>query len=204
MADPVGFEWKADWRPPGQLGRWASRTRIDRDATTPTHVLVCCRRLHRRRLCAQGFTGEESGSPARAENQRVNRGRSIALPISVPLSSVTSAMRIQSRNTKPLLGSSARSAQSCKGTCSEAIKPTNFNASALFLATLCTEKSRMEWIMVEDEYRRDPAIRVPNTTIMLYPMTMISKRLERDETVDVFELFNGLAAQIEELQRQDN
>lgn len=60
----------------------------------------------------------------------------------------------------------------------------------------------MEWIMVEDQYGRDPAVRVPNTTIILYPLTMISKRIERGEQVDVFELFNGLAIEVEELKRQ--
>jgi hypothetical protein len=60
----------------------------------------------------------------------------------------------------------------------------------------------MEWIMVEDEYGRDPAVRMPNTTIILYPLTMISKRIERGEKVDVFELFNGIAAQVEEHKRQ--
>jgi hypothetical protein len=57
----------------------------------------------------------------------------------------------------------------------------------------------MEWIMVEDEYGRDPAVRLPNTTIILYPMTMISKRIERGEKVDVFDLYNGAAAQVEAL-----
>jgi hypothetical protein len=57
----------------------------------------------------------------------------------------------------------------------------------------------MEWIMVEDDYGRDPAVRLPNTTIILYPMTMISKRIDRGEKVDVFELYNGTAAQVEAL-----
>jgi hypothetical protein len=57
----------------------------------------------------------------------------------------------------------------------------------------------MEWIMVEDEYGRDPAVRLPNTTIILFPMTMISKRIERGEKVDVFELYNGSAAHVESL-----
>jgi len=60
----------------------------------------------------------------------------------------------------------------------------------------------MEWIMVEDEYGRDAAVRMPGTTIILYPLTMISKRVERGEDVDVFDLFNGVAAQVDELQRQ--
>ncbi len=60
----------------------------------------------------------------------------------------------------------------------------------------------MEWIMVEDEFGRDPAVRMPNTSIIVYPLTMISKRIERGDRVDVFELFNGVAAQVDELKRQ--
>lgn len=60
----------------------------------------------------------------------------------------------------------------------------------------------MEWIMVEDEYGRDPAVRMPGTSGILYPVTMISKRVERGEQVDVFELFNAAAAQVDELKRQ--
>jgi hypothetical protein len=33
---------------------------------------------------------------------------------------------------------------------------------------------------------------------------MISKRIERGENVDVFDLFNGVAANVEEMQRQGN
>jgi hypothetical protein len=57
----------------------------------------------------------------------------------------------------------------------------------------------MEWIMVEDEYGRDPAVRVRGTTIILYPLTMMSKRVERGEQVDVFDLFNDHAAKVDEL-----
>lgn len=56
------------------------------------------------------------------------------------------------------------------------------------------------WIMVEDEYGRDPAIAVPGKTVLLYPLTMISKRIEKGETVDVFELFNWTASQVEQLE----
>lgn len=50
------------------------------------------------------------------------------------------------------------------------------------------------WVMVEDEYGRDPAIKYQETSIILFPLTMISKRIERDEQVDVFDLYNGVAA----------
>lgn len=60
----------------------------------------------------------------------------------------------------------------------------------------------MEWVMVEDDYGRDPAVRLPGTTIMLFPLTMISKRVERGESVDVFDLFNGVAATVDKLKRE--
>jgi len=37
------------------------------------------------------------------------------------------------------------------------------------------------------------------TSIILFPQTMISKRIERGEEVDVFDLFNGIVAKVEEL-----
>jgi hypothetical protein len=57
----------------------------------------------------------------------------------------------------------------------------------IVLGDVFVQDMGMEWIMVEDEYGRAPAVRLPNTTIILYPMTMISKRIERSEKVDVFE-----------------
>ncbi|MEW8624627.1 MAG: hypothetical protein AB2551_02595 [Candidatus Thiodiazotropha sp.] len=43
------------------------------------------------------------------------------------------------------------------------------------------------------------SIKYKDTSIILYLLTMISKRVEKDEAVDVFELFNGTAARVEEL-----
>jgi hypothetical protein len=61
---------------------------------------------------------------------------------------------------------------------------------------------KMEWVMVEDPQGRDPAVRLPGTSIILFPLTMISKRVERGERVDVFDLYNGVAAKVEEVRRQ--
>jgi hypothetical protein len=72
----------------------------------------------------------------------------------------------------------------------------------IILGDAFVQELGMEWIMVEDEHGRDPAVRLPGTSIILYPLTMISKRIERGEQVDVFELFNGVAAQVDELKRQ--
>ena len=49
----------------------------------------------------------------------------------------------------------------------------------------------LAWVAVEDEYGRDPALRDGNTSIILFPMTSISKRVERGETVDVVSLLDG-------------
>lgn len=57
----------------------------------------------------------------------------------------------------------------------------------------------VEWRAVEDEFGRDPCVQVPGTTVVLYPLTMISKRIEDGENLDVFDLFNWTAAKIVEL-----
>lgn len=54
------------------------------------------------------------------------------------------------------------------------------------------------WIIVEDEHGRDPAITYQDTRVLLFPLTMISKRIERGEAVDVFDLYNGVAALAQE------
>ncbi len=54
-----------------------------------------------------------------------------------------------------------------------------------------------EWRMVEDELGRDPCIKVPGSSIVIYPLTLISKRIEHGDTVDVFALFDEIAADAE-------
>jgi hypothetical protein len=56
----------------------------------------------------------------------------------------------------------------------------------------------LDWVVVEDEYGRDPALNLPGTSILAFPMTSISKRIERGEAIDVFELFNAASVAIRE------
>jgi hypothetical protein len=60
----------------------------------------------------------------------------------------------------------------------------------------------MEWVIVQDTYGRDPAVRLPRTSIIIFPLTMISKRIEKGEQVDVFDLFNGVANEVEALRKR--
>ena len=63
----------------------------------------------------------------------------------------------------------------------------------IVLGDVFVQEMGFHWVMVEDEYGRDPAVRFEDTGVMLFPLTMISKRIERGETVDIFDLFNGVA-----------
>lgn len=42
----------------------------------------------------------------------------------------------------------------------------------------------MEWVTVQDEQGRDPAIHWPGTSVVCFPMTMISSRVEDGQSVD--------------------
>ena len=55
------------------------------------------------------------------------------------------------------------------------------------------------WCMVEDEYGRDPAIRYKQTSVLIFPLTIISKRIEKREIVDVQEMFAKLQATLDDL-----
>ena len=72
----------------------------------------------------------------------------------------------------------------------------------IVLGDTFVQEMGFHWVIVEDEYGRDPAIKYKETSIILYPLTMISKRIENGEAVDVFEMFNGTAAKVEELIEQ--
>ena len=81
-------------------------------------------------------------------------------------------------------------------------REATYTLQALGLAfgrTFLNEFPDYDWWMVEDEYGRDPAIRYKETTLLVFPMTMISKRVEDGEHIDVNELFDGLAKQVAEL-----
>lgn len=60
----------------------------------------------------------------------------------------------------------------------------------------------LEWKMVEDEYGRDPALIQPGTSIVLFPQTSISKRIEAGEHIDVFELFKSACNTINRLRSE--
>lgn len=56
-----------------------------------------------------------------------------------------------------------------------------------------------DWWVVEDEYGKDACVRYRHTTLLAFPQTMISKRVEDGEEVAVAALYAGLTRQLEEI-----
>jgi hypothetical protein len=84
------------------------------------------------------------------------------------------------------------------------IQPTEtakLQSLGITLGDALAQELRMEWVMVEDDYGRDPALRLPGTTVILFPLTMISKRIEDGETVDVADFFANVCRRTKEIAR---
>jgi hypothetical protein len=60
----------------------------------------------------------------------------------------------------------------------------------------------LTWVAVEDDYGRDAALTLDGTSVRLFPITSISKRIERGEEVDVYRLFEQACTTIERLKRE--
>lgn len=54
----------------------------------------------------------------------------------------------------------------------------------------------LRWVMVTDEFGTDPTLRFKATTIQINALTMISKRVERDEPVSVQRLLDNTREQL--------
>ena len=72
-----------------------------------------------------------------------------------------------------------------------------------FGKTFIQNSEHYDWWMVEDEYGRDPAIRYKETTLLAFPQTMISKRIEDGEAIDVRELFDDLRERLEQIRSEN-
>src|SRR5499433_3377924 len=60
----------------------------------------------------------------------------------------------------------------------------------------------LTWVAVEDGLGRDAALTLDGTSIRVFPLTSISKRIERGEEVEVYELFEQACATIERVKRE--
>lgn len=67
------------------------------------------------------------------------------------------------------------------------------------LGQVFAARTPLKWVVVEDEFGRDLALQYPKTSVIVFPMTMISKRVEDGRDVDVVPLYRTVAAQVEKM-----
>jgi hypothetical protein len=60
----------------------------------------------------------------------------------------------------------------------------------------------LDWAIVQDEFGRDPALRYLDTSLLIFPLTMISKRVEDGVHVDIREMFEGVRSHVASLKGQ--
>jgi hypothetical protein len=61
----------------------------------------------------------------------------------------------------------------------------------------------LNWVAVEDGHGRDPALVVEGTSIRVFPLTSIAKRVERGEEVEIYGLFEQACGTIERLRAEE-
>ncbi|HEU4338447.1 MAG TPA: DUF3806 domain-containing protein [Planctomycetota bacterium] len=68
------------------------------------------------------------------------------------------------------------------------------------LGDVLADELPLRWVMVTDEYGTDPTLRFRDSTIQFNALTMISKRVEKDEAVDVSGFLDWTREQLAELE----
>ncbi len=61
----------------------------------------------------------------------------------------------------------------------------------------------MKWMAVDDEQGRSPALVLEGTSIRVFPQTMISKRIECGEEVDVHRLFQAICDKVIQVRQME-
>ena len=63
----------------------------------------------------------------------------------------------------------------------------------IVLGDVFAKQFGLRWVIVEDEYGRDPALRFMSTSNLVFPLTMISKRVEDGTPVDLHAIYEGIS-----------
>ena len=57
----------------------------------------------------------------------------------------------------------------------------------------------LDWILIEDETGKDMCLRYADTSLCIFPLTMISKRIERGEAADIADLYEQTRSDVQRL-----
>jgi hypothetical protein len=74
-------------------------------------------------------------------------------------------------------------------------------ALGVALGDVMAEQLGLEWVVVDDDLGRSRALRFGETENLIFPVTMISKRVERNVRFRVSELFEKARESVEEFRR---
>ena len=79
---------------------------------------------------------------------------------------------------------------------------SELQSMGLVFGEILARRADLIWVTVVDSYGRDPALRFRDTSLILFPMTMISKRVENGQRVDVAELMAQMEREVAKLKAE--
>jgi uncharacterized protein DUF3806 len=85
------------------------------------------------------------------------------------------------------------------------LKPTQtyeLQCVGVAFGNVLAREAGLHWIMVTDEYGHDPALQYQRSSLIVFPLTMISKRVEAGEPVDLARLLAAMRALVKQHARE--
>lgn len=75
-------------------------------------------------------------------------------------------------------------------------------AMGVILGNLIKEQEKLKWVVYTDRLGRSKALLVPHKEDVIFPVTMISRRVETGNKVDINALFNKAIDEVERIRRK--
>lgn len=72
----------------------------------------------------------------------------------------------------------------------------------IFGKVFVNETPKYDWWVVEDDYGKSACVRYKETTLLIFPQTMLSKRIEDGEEINVVEFFQHMREDIDRIQKE--
>ena len=60
-----------------------------------------------------------------------------------------------------------------------------------------------DWWVMEDEYGKDVCIRYKETSLLIFPQTMLSKRIEDGAVLNAIDLFNDIRQELDRIKNEN-
>lgn len=60
-----------------------------------------------------------------------------------------------------------------------------------------------DWWIMEDEYGKDVCIRYKETSLLIFPQTMLSKRIEDGAVLNVIDLFHSIRQELDRIKNEN-